>query len=62
MKIKDFLRNFRGKNHIKIYDRYDFSTHRYNESQSAINEYGYYTVRSWTIEENVLVIIIQSQF
>ena len=61
MKIKDFLENFQGTNHIKIYDRHDFSTHRYNNSKSAINEYGYSNVRSWDIEENVLVITIQSQ-
>ena len=62
MKIKDFLENFQGTNHIKIYDKHDFSTHRYNDVNMAIKEYGYFSVRSWDIEENVLVITIQSQF
>lgn len=46
MKIKDFLENFNGDNHIKIYDSYDFSTHRYNHVQEAISSYGYFTVKS----------------
>ena len=62
MKIKDFLENFNGTNHIKIYDRHSFKTHRYNNSRNAINDYGYCSVRSWTIENNVLVITIQTQF
>ena len=62
MKVKDFLENFNGMNHIKIFDRYSFATHRYNSVGNAINDYGYFTVKSWTIEENVLVITIQTQF
>lgn len=62
MKIKDFLQNFRGTNHIKIYDKFSFQTQRYNNVKNAINDYGYFTVQSWTMEENVLVITIQTQF
>lgn len=62
MKVKDFLENFNGVNHIKIYDRFSFQTRRYNDVRNAISDYGYFTVRSWTIEENVLVITIQTQF
>lgn len=62
MKVKDFLENFNGVNHIKIYDRFSFQTRRYNNTRNAISDYGYFTVRSWTIEENVLVITIQTQF
>lgn len=62
MKIKDFLEKFQGTNHIKIYDKHDFSIHRYNDVNMAIKKYGYYSVRSWDIEGNVLVITIQSQF
>lgn len=58
MKIKDFLENFNGVNHIKIYDRFNFQTRRYNEVRNAISDYGYFIVRSWTIEENVLIIRI----
>jgi|Go1ome_3_1110792.scaffolds.fasta_scaffold00032_103 hypothetical protein len=62
MKIKDFLENFNGDNHIKIYDSYDFSTHRYNHVQEAISSYGYFTVKSWDIVDGVLKITIRSQF
>lgn len=62
MKVKDFLENFNGMNYIKIFDRHSFATHRYNNVGNAIKDYGYFTVRSWTIEENVLVITIQTQF
>lgn len=51
MKIKDFLENFNGDNHIKIYDSYDFSTHRYNHVQEAISSYGYFTVKSWDMDK-----------
>ena len=62
MKVKDFLKDFQGTNHIKIYDKSDFSTHRYNDANRAIKDYGYFSVRNWNIEENVLVITIQTQF
>lgn len=62
MKIKDFLENFNSTNHIKICDRSDFSTHRFNNPKEAIEKFGYFTVKSWEIAENVLIITIQSQF
>lgn len=62
MKVKDFLENFEGTNHIKIYDRFSFQTQRYNDVRNAIADYGYFTVRNWTISENVLIITIQSEF
>lgn len=61
MKVKDFLENFEGMNHIKIFDRFSGQTKRYNDVKNAINDYGYFTVRSWTID-NVLIITIQTQF
>lgn len=60
MEIKDFLENFNGDNLIRIYDSYDFST--YNYIQEAISSYGYSTVKSWNIVDNILKITIQSQF
>lgn len=60
MKIKDFLENFNGDNLIRIYDGHDFST--YNYIQEAMSSYGYYTVKSWNIVDNILKITIQSQF
>lgn len=62
MKIKDFLENFEGTNHIKIYDKFSFQTRRYINVRDAISDYGYFTVRNWTIAENVLVITIQTEF
>lgn len=62
MKVKDFLKDFNGTNHIKIFDRFNFQTRRYNDVRNTISDYGYFVVRSWTIEENVLVITIQTQF
>lgn len=29
MKVKDLLQNFNGTNHIKIFDKSNFKTHRY---------------------------------
>ena len=62
MKVKEFLENFTGDNHIKIYDIYSFDTHRYNNANEAIRQFGYYTVREWKIIDNVLKITIRTQF
>ena len=52
MKVKEFLENFTGDNHIKIYDMHSFDTHRYNNANEAIRQFGYYTVREWKIIDN----------
>ena len=62
MKVKDFLGNFNGINHIKIFDKFSWETKRYNNVRNAIDDYGYFTVKHWTIEDNVLIITIQTQF
>lgn len=62
MKVKEFLENFTGDNHIKIYDMHSFDTHRYNNANEAIRQFGYYTVREWKIIDNVLKITIRTQF
>lgn len=62
MKVKDFLENFKGKNSIIIFDRDKSATRRYNNVGNVINDYGHFAAISWTIEENVLVITIQTQF
>ena len=54
MKVKEFLENFTGDNHIKIYDMHSFDTHRYNNANEAIRQFGYYTVREWKIIDNGL--------
>ena len=62
MKVKEFLENFTGDNHIKIYEMHSFDTHRYNNANEAIRQFGYYTVREWKIIDNVLKITIRTQF
>ena len=46
MKVKELLENFKGDNHIKIYDMHSFDTHRFNNANEAIRQFGYYTVRA----------------
>lgn len=60
MKVKDFLMIFGGINHIKVFDRHNFKTKRYNNIENAINDYGYNSVESWTIVNDVLEIIIHT--
>ena len=38
MKVKEFLENFTGDNHIKIYDMHNFDTHRFNNANEAIRQ------------------------
>lgn len=56
------MENFTGDNHIKIYDVHSFDTHRFNNANEAIRQFGYYTVRQWKINDNVLKITIRTQF
>lgn len=35
MKVKELLENFKGDNHIKIYDMHSFDTHRFNNANEA---------------------------
>lgn len=60
MKVKDFLMIFGGINHIKVFDRHNFKTKRYNNIENAINDYGCNSVESWTIVNDVLEIIIHT--
>ena len=62
MNIENLLETFTGVAHIKIFDRYSYKTFRYNDTQKAIDDYGYYGVKSWTIEDNVLKITIQTVY
>ncbi len=62
MKVKELLENFKGDNHIKIYDMHSFDTHRFNNANEAIRQFGYYTVREWNVVDNVLKVTIRTQF
>ena len=62
MKVKELLENFIGDNHIKIYDMHSFDTCRFNNVNEAVRQFGYYAVREWKINDNVLKITIRTQF
>lgn len=63
MKVKDLLENYQEDSHIEIYDSFSWNTKRFINKETAIRNYGYYTVQSWTvlITENKLKITIRSQ-
>ena len=50
------MKKCKDDNHIKIYE-----THRYNNANEAIRQFGYYTAREWKIIDNVLKITIRTQ-
>lgn len=62
MKIKEFLEGYNGPNLIIIHDT--LTNKRTNlRKEIAIRDFGYYTVREWTILLNgMLKINIQTQF
>jgi len=62
MKIKDFLENYDGICNIAIKDRFDYSEHNYRHKEEAIRNYGYFSIKNWTIDNNNIIIYIQSQF
>lgn len=62
MKIRELLKNFNGSNAVKVHDTFDDSTHDFHSYEQAILHYGHYTVRNWSVENDTINIIIQSQF
>lgn len=58
MKVKELLENFKGDNHIKIYDMHSFDTHRFNnanlikELKEDITEFGGDTVVAVWCKDN----------
>lgn len=63
MKVKDLLENYQGDNYIEIYDSFSWETKRYNNKESVIRNFGYFTVQSWVVltTQNKLKITIRSQ-
>jgi hypothetical protein len=49
MKVKDLLENYQGDNYIEIYDIFSLKTKRYNNKESAIRDFGHFTVQSWLV-------------
>lgn len=45
MKIKDLLESYQGDNYIEIYDSLSWETKKYNNKESAIRNFGHFTVR-----------------
>lgn len=62
MKIRDLLKNFKGNCKISIHDYYDGQTHNYENSKDAILWFGYYNVKSWTIDEDKTIGILVSSY
>lgn len=63
MKIHELLKDFSGADvKVIINDKFDFSEHVYYGKGMAIIDYGYYSVKNWTIDGNSIIIEIQSQF
>lgn len=59
MKIKDFLQNFVGQStgtRIEVYDKHSFKTYQFHHVQEVIDRLGYYSVKEWTIDDNILKI------
>lgn len=63
MKVKDLLKSYQGDNYIEIYDSFSWETKRYNNKESVIRNFGYFTVQSWVVltTQNKLKITIRSQ-
>lgn len=63
MKVKDLLENYQGDNYIEIYDCFSWDTKRFNNKATAIKNFGYFPVLSWTVlpTQNKLKITIKSQ-
>lgn len=64
MKVKDLLKSYQGDNYIEIYDSFSWETKRYNNKESAIRNFGHFTVQSWVVltTQNKLKITIRSHF
>lgn len=62
MKVRELLKDFSGNNKVIIYDSHNYSTHDCRNFEQAILNYGHYTVRTWSIENDVITISIRSQF
>lgn len=63
MKVKDLLKSYQGDNYIEIYDSFSWETKRYNNKESAIRNFGHFTVQSWQVltTQNKLKITLRSQ-
>lgn len=64
MKVKDLLKSYQGDNYIEIYDSFSWETKKYNNKESAIRNFGHFTVQSWQVltTQNKLKITIRSHF
>ncbi len=62
MKVKDLLKSYQGDNYIEIYDSFSWETKRYNNKESAIRNFGHFTVQSWQVltTQNKLKITLRS--
>ena len=65
MKVKDLLEDFIDNNScsIEVYDRSDYNNvYNFNYSTEVIEQFGYFTLKEWRVENNTLKIVVQTQF
>lgn len=59
LKIKDFLKDFNGDCDIEIVNKYyssePLTSYFKNKKESAISQYGDYSIESWGIKETPMV-------
>lgn len=60
--VRDFLENFEGKSYIYIDDESNPNNgKRFRKKEKAIEEFGYFSVKSWSCDSS-LIINIRSEF
>lgn len=56
MKVRELLKGFSGKNVVRIRDVSDQSEYDCRGFEHAVLNYGHFTVKRWSVENDVIVI------
>ena len=65
MKVKDLLEDFIDNNScsIEVYDRSDCNNvYNFSYSTEVVKQFGYFTLKEWRVENNILKIVVQTHF
>lgn len=62
MLIRDFLMSYNGSAPVKIYDEYACVKKTYYHTLDALNDYGYFQMKQWSIEDGCVVIKTRTQY
>lgn len=62
MKVNEFFKNFDGYNRVIIHDNFNNKNFEYRNYRQAVIDHGYYTIKSWSVDNDVIILNIQSQF